>query len=159
MARGDNKPVKRKHLALTWLHRVLTHDERGSVATGVRIEAHSATVEDGTLHVLRMEGQVPENAPPGMHGALAVRVTHVPRGGAGIVEGAVTPPVAKGGRAPTIAELDEVVHRFARGRLMALMFDGGGLPVEGEPTYWELVEIAGLVGVGGEEPAPGPHLA
>lgn len=150
------KPVPRKHLGLTWLHRVIGKDERDVVPPGLsRLSAYSATVADGTLHVLRLEGTLPPGAPPAMKPPVAVRVTHVPAGGVALVEDSVTPPLATGGRAPLLAELDEVVHRFGSGRLMALMFDGGGLPADDQPAYWELVEIGGLIMAGGEPPPGG----
>lgn len=147
---SDDKGVKRSHLSLTWLHRLLTKAEREEIAPGVVLTAASATVSDGVLHVLKIENTPPPGAPPNIRLPVAVRISHVAKGEQEVVHGEGMPPMGKG-RPPTLAELDAVIHEFARRRVMALMMTGEGL-AEGSTVYWELVEIAGAVMA--EEPGP-----
>jgi hypothetical protein len=120
---------------LTWLDRVVSAKERGSLPPGTKCRAASALVSDGSLYVVVIEPPGEGFVPP-----VAVHVTHTERAGV-ITEGTLV-PTGKG-RPPLVAELDEVVHEFARGRVMALMFDGSGIATG--PAYYELVQIAGAV--------------
>lgn len=118
---------------------------------GTKVRAASALVSDGTLYVVVIEPPVPPQVPPGFVPPIAVHVTHTKR--AGIVHEGTLAPTGKG-RPPLVAELDEVVHEFARGRVMALMFDGSGIATG--PAYYELVQIAGAVV---QSPPGGPGLS
>lgn len=134
------KLPERKRLALTWLDRVVSAQERAGLPPEVKVWAASALVADGSLYVVVMEAL----PPPGVGNVrmpVAIHVTHTVR--AGIVQGDATLAPTGKGRSPTIAELDAVAYHFARGRVVALMFDGSGVPTG--PAYYELVEIAGAV--------------
>lgn len=139
MAKG--KPPERKRLALMWLDRVVSAKERAGLPPVVRVRSASALVADGSLYVVVMEAPVSPGMHPEAHRPVAIHVTHTER--AGVVQGGATLAPTGKGRTPSIAELDEVVRHFARGRVMALMFDGSGVPTG--PAYYELVEIAGAV--------------
>ncbi len=134
------KERERKHLALTWLDRVVSAKERAALPPGTKCRASSALVGDGNLYVVVIEPPVPPGVPPELS-PVAVHVTHTERAGL-VSDGGTLAPTGKG-RPPLIAELDEVVHEFARGRVMALMFDGSGIATG--PAYYELVQIAGAV--------------
>lgn len=146
---GKPKEPERKHLALTWLDRVVSAKERASLPPGTKCRAASALVSDGNLYVVVIEPPVPPNVPEGFVSPVAIHVTHTER--AGIITEGTLAPTGKG-RPPLVAELDEVVHEFARGRVMALMFDGSGIATG--PAYYELVQIAGAV----VQQPPGPAL-
>lgn len=137
---GKLKPPERKHLGLTWLDRVSSAKERAMLPPGTKVRASSALVADGNLYVVVIQPPLPEGLPADYRAPIAVHVTHTER--AGVVVAGSFAPTGKG-RPPLIAELDEVVHQFARGRVMALMFDGSGIATG--PAYYELVEIAGAV--------------
>ena len=134
------KLPERKRLGLTWLDRVVSAKERVGLPPETKCRAASALVDDGTLYVVVMEAGLPPELAT-MRPPIAIHVTHTNR--AALVQPGPTLAPAGRGRPPTVGELDEVVHQFARGRVMALMFDGGGIP-DG-PAYYELVEIAGAV--------------
>lgn len=142
-ANGNPVPPKRVNLGLTWLSRLVSPQQRELVPPGASIEAFSATVADGVLHVVRVE--MP--APPGARGPVMLRVAHTM--GAALEMDGLVPTGA--GRPVTIPELDEVIHAHGRGRLLALMLDGSGIPTDA-PMFYELVEIAGAVV---QEPPPG----
>ncbi len=134
------KLPERKRLGLTWLDRVVSAKERAAFAPGVKCRAASALVDDGALYVVVLTPPPPLGVSADYRVPIAVHVTHTARGGL-VAAGSVV-PTGKG-RIPTIAELDEVVAHFARERVMALLFDGSGIPTG--PAYYELVEIAGAV--------------
>lgn len=147
--RRDPPPaIVRKNLGLTWLARTVPVDARKQWGVRGKLEAWSAGVSDGVIHVTVFEAPVPENAPAGVRGPVQIRLAHA-RGavldvGAGVATGR--------GRPVTLEELDEVVHQFARGRLMALLLDGAGIP-QMDTLFYELVEIGAAV-IGGGVPEP-----
>jgi hypothetical protein len=139
--KGGEEP-KRTTLPLTWLDRVTDAKTRAELPPGMRRRDASAMVGDGTLYVAVMEAAKPRGIPDAVS-PIAIHIAVILEGENPLTMAGATVPSGKG-RPPTVTEIDAVCHQFARGRVMALLFDGGGV-VQNAPAYWELVELAGAV--------------